>query len=71
MITQFGMSEQLGLATYEEMPNLLFSCTGWKQRERKEYGEATAQMIDADVRKALGKCKRTREGHTGMAALET
>lgn len=53
MITQFGMSEQLGLATYEDTSNPLLGGMGIQQRERKEYSENTAQMIDAEVRKAL------------------
>lgn len=53
MITQFGMSEQLGLATYEQTPNPLLAGTGLMQRERKEYSEDTAQLIDAEVRKVL------------------
>jgi len=54
MITQFGMSEQLGLATYEDLPNPLFTAPGLMPRERKEYSESTAQIIDAEVRKILG-----------------
>ncbi|WP_011295949.1 ATP-dependent zinc metalloprotease FtsH [Cupriavidus necator] len=53
MITQFGMSEQLGLATYEEMPNPLFMGAGMMPRDRKEYSENTAQLIDAEVRQLL------------------
>jgi len=53
MITQFGMSEQLGLATYEERPNPLFMGAGMMPRERKEYSESTAQLIDAEVRQLL------------------
>lgn len=53
MITQFGMSEQLGLATYENMPNPLFDGTGMMPRDRKEYSEETARTIDAEVRKIL------------------
>ncbi len=53
MITQFGMSEQLGLATYEQTPNPLFSGTGLQQYERKAYSESTARMIDNEVRKVL------------------
>ncbi|CAG9172685.1 ATP-dependent zinc metalloprotease FtsH [Cupriavidus pinatubonensis] len=53
MITQFGMSEQLGLATYEDMPNPLFNGTGMIPRDRKEYSEETARTIDAEVRKIL------------------
>jgi len=54
MITQFGMSEQLGLATYEDMPNPLFTGPGLMPRQRKEYSESTAQIIDAEVRTILG-----------------
>jgi len=54
MITQFGMSEQLGLATYEDLPNPLYNSPGLLPRERKEYSESTAQIIDAEVRKILG-----------------
>ncbi|QYY33923.1 ATP-dependent zinc metalloprotease FtsH (plasmid) [Cupriavidus pinatubonensis] len=53
MITQFGMSEQLGLATYEEMPNSMFMGAGMMPRDRKEYSENTAQLIDAEVRQLL------------------
>ncbi|MDE2203878.1 MAG: ATP-dependent zinc metalloprotease FtsH [Burkholderiaceae bacterium] len=53
MITQFGMSEQLGLATYEDAPNPLLAGSGLAQRERKEYSEATAQLIDGEVRRVL------------------
>lgn len=53
MVTQFGMSEKLGLATYEDAPNPLFAGTGWSQRERKEYSENTAQLIDTEVRNVL------------------
>lgn len=53
MITQFGMSEQLGLATYEDLPNPLLNGAGLMSRERKEYSESTAQIIDAEVRKIL------------------
>ncbi|TPQ30643.1 ATP-dependent zinc metalloprotease FtsH [Cupriavidus pinatubonensis] len=54
MITQFGMSEQLGLATYEDMRNPLFNDAGVMPRDRKEYSEETARTIDAEVRKILG-----------------
>ncbi len=53
MITQYGMSEQLGLATYEELPNPMFMGAAMLPRERKEYSEHTAQMIDDEVRQLL------------------
>ncbi|HVI89403.1 MAG TPA: AAA family ATPase [Dongiaceae bacterium] len=63
MITQFGMSEQLGLATYEEMRDPMFMSAGMMPRERKEFSESTAQMIDTEVRKILadsnGRVKKT------------
>ncbi|QUN28642.1 ATP-dependent zinc metalloprotease FtsH [Cupriavidus sp. KK10] len=63
MITQFGMSEQLGLATYEDRPNPLFTGPELMPRQRKEYSESTAQIIDAEVRTILGdasqRVKRT------------
>jgi cell division protease FtsH len=55
MVTQFGMSQQLGLATYEDAPNPLFSGTGWARRERKDYSENTAQLIDTEVRNVLAE----------------
>ncbi len=53
MITQFGMNEQLGLATYEDMPSPLFNGTGMMPHDRKEYSEETARTIDAEVPKIL------------------
>jgi cell division protease FtsH len=58
MITQFGMSEKLGLATYEEMPNPLFMGAGLVPRDRKEYSEGTAQLIDAEVRQLLADASK-------------
>ncbi|AOZ04302.1 hypothetical protein BKK81_33505 (plasmid) [Cupriavidus sp. USMAHM13] len=55
MITQFGMSEQLGLATYADVPNPLLSGTGVMARDRKEYGEEAARAIDVEVRKILAE----------------
>jgi cell division protease FtsH len=54
MIMQFGMSDELGLATYEDMPNPLFTGAGLMPRQRKEYSESTAQIIDTEVRMILG-----------------
>ncbi|MGT2494690.1 hypothetical protein ACU4GD_40410 [Cupriavidus basilensis] len=54
MITQSGMSEQLGLATYEALPNP--HVRGRRRCSRAivvEYSERTAQMIDDEVRQLL------------------
>jgi cell division protease FtsH len=53
MVTQYGMSEQLGLGTFEDSASgtLYASPPGL----RKEYSERTAQMIDADIARLLGE----------------
>jgi cell division protease FtsH len=51
MITQFGMSETLGLATFEQTTApLLQPGAAW---EKRAYSEHTAQSIDAEVAKLL------------------
>jgi cell division protease FtsH len=51
MITQYGMSETLGLATFEQASApLLQPASAW---EKKAYSEHTAQSIDAEVAKLL------------------
>jgi cell division protease FtsH len=52
MVTQYGMSEQLGLATFEEIRAPYLNPAG--QAERKAYSERTAETIDAEVRTLLG-----------------
>jgi cell division protease FtsH len=51
MVTQYGMSEELGLGTFERPRSALF-LTGPSSGER-EYGEDTARMIDVEVRSLL------------------
>ncbi|MDD5558170.1 ATP-dependent zinc metalloprotease FtsH [Candidatus Methylomirabilis sp.] len=51
MVTQYGMSEHLGLATFEE-PRTSFLNIQRPQRIR-EYSEQTAQAIDEEIRKLL------------------
>ncbi len=54
MVTHYGMSEQLGLATYEEpRASPFLSLPGMS--ERREYSERTAQAIDDEVRKLLAE----------------
>jgi cell division protease FtsH len=53
MVTQYGMSEQLGLATFEQASgNALYAVP---PSQRSEYSERTAQMIDADIARLLGE----------------
>jgi cell division protease FtsH len=51
MVTQYGMSEELGLGTFERPRSALF-LNGPGSGER-EYGEDTARMIDVEVRRLL------------------
>lgn len=52
MVAQYGMSEQLGLATFEEPRNAAFLNIPGPQGQR-EYSEQTAQTIDQEVQKLL------------------
>jgi cell division protease FtsH len=53
MVTQYGMSEQLGLATFEQAAaSALYALP---PSQRNEYSERTAQMIDADIARLLGE----------------
>jgi cell division protease FtsH len=53
MVTQYGMSEQLGLATFEPAPGgALYAVP---PGQRSEYSEHTAQKIDADIAHLLGE----------------
>jgi cell division protease FtsH len=52
MVAQYGMSEQLGLATFEEPRNAAFLNIPRSQGQR-EYSEQTAQTIDQEVQKLL------------------
>jgi cell division protease FtsH len=51
MVTQYGMSESLGLATFEE-PRAAFLNIPMPQGQR-EYSERTAQAIDEEIRRLL------------------
>ncbi len=60
MVTQYGMSENLGLATFEE-PRAAFLNFPVPQGQR-EYSERTAQIIDEEVKKLLdGAHARVKE----------
>ena len=51
MITQYGMSETLGLATFEEPRQALFLPV--PSGQPKDYSERTAEAIDAEIQQML------------------
>src|SRR6266850_384878 len=51
MITQYGMSEMLGLATFEAPRQALFLPV--PSGQPKEYSERTAEVIDAEIQQML------------------
>jgi cell division protease FtsH len=73
MVTQYGMSQTLGLAAYEapSEPTLLGVL---QQREARQYSERTAEAIDAEVKKLLEEAQRRvtdtlREKRSALDAL--
>jgi cell division protease FtsH len=50
MVTQYGMSERLGLVTFEQAGSALYAVP---QTPRRDYSERTARLIDADVARLL------------------
>ncbi|MFB3820060.1 MAG: ATP-dependent zinc metalloprotease FtsH [Candidatus Methylomirabilales bacterium] len=62
MVTQYGMSEQLGLATFEEPRHTFLNVQAAVMPGQREYSERTAQAIDEEIRKILGAAHaRVRE----------
>src|SRR5215475_1679929 len=61
MVTKYGMSERVGLATYGERQGLFLKGTG--MGSEREYSEETARTIDAEVRAILD---RTHDRVRGM-----
>jgi cell division protease FtsH len=61
MVTKYGMSERVGLATYGERPGLFLKGSGIGGE--REYSEATARTIDEEVRALLD---RTHDRVRGM-----
>ena len=64
MVTQYGMSEHLGLATFEEPRTAAFLNVPMPQGQR-EYSERTAQAIDEEIQKLLA------EAHARVTATLT
>jgi cell division protease FtsH len=54
MVTQYGMSERLGLVTFEQQsPSMFLNATAPVQQGQHDYSEHTARTIDAEVQKLL------------------
>ena len=51
MVTRLGMSNELGLMTYGQKEELIF--LGREISEQRDYSEAVAERIDAEVRKLV------------------
>jgi cell division protease FtsH len=70
MVTQYGMSEQLGLATFEEPRQTFLNVQAAVMPAAREYSERTAQAIDEEIRKILGEAHaRVRETLSKRRAL--
>jgi len=52
MVTQYGMSETIGLASFEELRPAFLSV---RTTANQEYSEDTSRLIDAEVRKLLSE----------------
>jgi cell division protease FtsH len=51
MVTQYGMSHDLGLRVYGEKQELVF--LGREISEQRDYSDAVAEQIDAEVRRII------------------
>src|SRR5262249_53519350 len=52
MVTQYGMSDTLGLAAFEESRSTFLPVP---TESKQEYSEETGKIIDAEIRKFLGE----------------
>ncbi len=59
LITQFGMSEEMGARTYGEKEELIF--LGREIHERRDYSEKTAEAIDRAITKLIKQACKTAE----------
>lgn len=57
MVTRLGMSEGLGLMTYGKKEELIF--LGREISEQRDYSDAVAEKIDAEVRKLVDTAYKT------------
>ncbi len=51
MVTQYGMSNEMGLRVYGEKQELVF--LGREISEQRDYSDAVAEQIDAEVRRII------------------
>ncbi|EWS55367.1 MULTISPECIES: ATP-dependent zinc metalloprotease FtsH [Methylibium] len=72
MVTHYGMSDALGLATYDARPAPLY-LNGPTLPEPRTYSERTAEAIDGEVRRLLDEARErvSRTLSTHRAALES
>jgi len=57
MVMQYGMSEKAGLVNYGSEGDEIF--LGRDFGQTKSYGENTASMIDAEVKRIIDECYET------------
>lgn len=57
MVTRLGMSDELGLMTYGKKEELVF--LGREISEQRDYSDAVAEKIDAEVRKLVDTAYKT------------
>ena len=72
MVTHYGMSEALGLATYDARPAPLF-LNGPTLPELRTFSERTAETIDGEVRRLLDEARNrvTQTLRTNRETLES
>ncbi len=57
MVTRLGMSDEMGLMTYGQKEELVF--LGREISEQRDYSDAIAEKIDAEVRKLVDEAYKT------------
>lgn len=57
IITEFGMSDKLGLRTFGEKEELIF--LGREIHEKRDYSEKTAEEIDSEITNLLEQAEKT------------
>ena len=72
MVTHYGMSEALGLATYDARPRPLF-LNGPTLPEPRTFSERSAEAIDGEVRRLLDEARErvAQTLRTQRATLES
>jgi cell division protease FtsH len=60
MVTRLGMSDKLGLMTYGQKEELVF--LGREISEQRDYSDAIAEKIDAEVRRIVDEAYKTAKG---------